>query len=337
MPTSDVDSRTSGSRLTELADYVVPFALRAACELRIADHLADGPRPVTELALLTGTDPVALYRVLRALASKDVFAETAPSVFGLTPLAERLRSDHPASLRDAYPLIPADIMAWSALEDCLRTGEPAFDRVHGAGYWEYMTSHPAEAARFDASQQGVTRNELRVLLPAYDWGAFNTIVDVGGGNGAFLAGLLAEFDSLRGIVFDQPDVVAGAGPVLDERGVADRCEVVGGSFLERVPGGGDAYILKRILYGWDDDRTVTLLRAVRAAMHADARLLLIEPVLEPGNAYDPGKLYDVLLLVMTGGGGRSPEQLDALFAKASLTISRIIRTRTLPIVEARPV
>ena len=168
-------------------------------------------------------------------------------------------------------------------------------------------------------------------------GAFGTIVDVGGNNGAFLAGILEAFPSVRGIVFDQPHVVAGAREVLADRGVADRCEAVGGDFLQTTPAGGDAYLLKRVMYSFDDDDSLAILRAIRAGMHADSRLLLLEPLLEPGNEFDWGKLYDVLLLVMAGGGGRSLEALQELFAKADLELVRVIRTRTLPIVEARPV
>jgi hypothetical protein len=335
--TFPVTTPSTGRRLTELADYVVPFTLRAICDLGVADHLADGPRSVDELARLTGTQPLALYRALRVLACNDVFTEVSPQVFDLTPMADRLRSDHPASLRDAYPLLDADISAWGALDHSLRTGQAAFEHVHGMGYWQYLAEHSDYAASFDASQQGVTQRELRVMLPAYDWGAFGTIVDVGGGNGAFLSGLLAAFPEVGGILFDQPSVVALAAPVLAEHGVADRCEVAGGSFLDSVPAGGDAYLLKRVLYAWSDADSVAILRAVRAAMHDHSRLLLIEPVLEPGNTFDPGKLYDMLLLVMTGRGGRSLEQLKELFARADLEVTQVVPTRLLPIVEARPV
>jgi hypothetical protein len=337
VPPPPVKDTASAVRLANLADYVVPFTLRAICGLRVADHLAAGPRSIEELAELTGTHAMSLHRALRALASREIFAEVEPGVFGLTPLAEPLRSDHPASLRDAYPLLAGDIQAWAALDHTLRTGEAAFDHVHGKSYWEHLAENPRDSALFDASQRSVTGRELRAMLPAYDWGVFDTIVDVGGGNGAFLAGILEAFPSVRGILFDQPHVVAGAREVLIARGVADRCEVVGGDFLQTAPAGGDAYLLKRVMYSWNDEQSIAMLRAIRAGMHADSRLLLLEPLLEPGNDFDWGKLYDMLLLVMAGGGGRSLEALQELFAKADLELVRVIRTRTLPIVEARPV
>jgi hypothetical protein len=324
-------------RLTEIADYIVPFTLRAICDLRVADHLIDGPRSVAELARLTGTHPPTLHRALRALACKGVFTEVEPGVFDLTPLAQPLRTDHPVSLRDAYPLLAPDVEAWAVFDHSLRTGQAAFDQAHGQGYWEYMGEHPDESVRFDASQQAATRLELRTALPAYDWGSLRTIVDVGGGNGAFLSGILAKFKSLRGVLYDLPHVVAAAGPVLATHGVTDRCEVVGGSFFESVPAGADAYLLKRILYGWDDDRAAALLRVVRAGMREDSRLLILEPVVSPGNEFDVGKLYDLLLLAMVGGGTRTRERIEELFAKADLELVQFIPTLMLPIVEARAV
>ena len=324
-------------RLTEIADYIVPFTLRAICELRVADHLVDGPLTIEELARRTGTHAPTLLRAMRALACKGVFTEVTPEVFDMTPLSQPLRTDHPVSLRDAYPLLAPDIEAWAVFDHSLRTGEASFDVAHGKGYWEYMAEHPDESARFDASQQAATRLELRTALPAYDWGAFNTIVDVGGGNGAFLSGILAKHKSLRGTLYDLPHVVAKAGAVIADRGVTDRCEVVGGSFFESVPAGADAYLLKRILYGWDDDRAAALLRVVRAGMRDDSKLLILEPVVAPGDAFDVGKLYDLLLLAMVGGGARSRERIEELFTKADLELVRIIPTMMLPIVEARAV
>jgi hypothetical protein len=322
-------------RLTEIADYIVPFTLRAICELRIADHLIDGPRTVGDLAALTGTHAPSLNRALRALACKGVFTEVEPGVFGLTPLAQPLRGDHPVSLRDAYPLLAPDIEAWAFFDHSVRTGQASFDRAHGLGYWEYMAEHPDDSARFDASQQAATRLELRTVLPAYDWSTFRTIVDVGGGNGAFLSAILAKFTSLHGILYDLPHVVEAAGPVLADCGVADRCKVVGGSFFESVPPGADAYMLKRILYGWDDDRAAALLRIVRAGMRDDSRLLILEPIVQPGNEFNVGKLYDLLLLAMVAGGARSLERLEELLAKADMELVRIVPTMMLPIIEVR--
>jgi hypothetical protein len=323
--------------LVELADYVIPFTIRVICDLRVADHLREGPRPVEELAAVTGTHAPALQRALRALAGKGIFTEVEPGWFGLTPLAEPLRSDHPLSLRQAYPLLAADIQAWARFDHSIRTGQAAFEYVHGQGYWEYLAANPEDSSRFDGTQQAATRLELRTMLPAYDgWAALGSVVDVGGGNGAFLAGLLARFKAMRGVLFDLPHVVAGAPDVLVGAGVADRCEIVGGSFFETVPAGSDVYLLKRVLYHWDDEQATTLLRAVRAAMRPDSRLLLFEPLAQPGNDFNAGKLYDLILLVMAGAGARSQDQIKDLLASANLRVTRVVPTFIVPIIEAVP-
>ncbi len=327
----------SVQRLAELADYIVPFAIRAVCELGVADHLVDGPVPVTDLAECCNADPGALQRVLRALAGKGIFTESEPGVFGLTALAQPLRSDHPISLRDAYPFLVGDLHAWARFDYTLRTGRSSFEHVHGKGYWDYMADHPEDSKRFDASQAAGTRLELRTMLSAYDsWAGLTSVVDIGGGNGAFLAGLLARFPDMHGILFDQPHVVANAHDLLREAGLTHRCTVVGGSVFDEVPPGADAYLMKRFLWSWTDDRAHTLLSRVRAAMREDSRLLLHEPVVYPGDSAEVGKTYDLILLAMGGGCARSEEQLGVLLDDAGLHIARVMPTPMFPLIEAVP-
>lgn len=330
---------TSVRRLSELADYVVPFAIRAVCSLGVADHLIDGPLPVPDLAKRCNAEPVALQRALRALAGKGIFTECEPGVFGLTALAQPLRSDHPVSLGDAYPLLPGDLQAWAHFDYTLRTGLSSFEYVHGMGYWEYMAEHPEESKRFDGSQAAGTRMEVRTVLSAYDsWAGLTSVVDLGGGNGTFLIGMLSRLRHMRGTLFDQPHVVAGAPALLSAAGLTERIAVKGGSFFDdEIPPGADAYLLKRVLWSWTDDHAHTLLTRVRAAMRDDSRLLVHEPVAFPGDTDEVGKAYDLILLAMGGGCARTEEQLRALFGGAGLRINRVIPTPMFPLVEVVPV
>ena len=323
-------------RVQELADYIVPFAIRAVCDLRVADLLVSGPRPVTELAEATGTDAAALGRVLRTLATKEIFTEPEPGVFALTPLAQLFRGDHPLSLRDAYPLIPANFEAWAHFAYTLRTGEPVFPHVHGRGYYQHLAENPHDSARFDGIQQSGNRLELRAMLRAYDWAGLGSVVDLGGNNGAFLAGLLARFTGMRGIVLDLPHAVVGAKAVLEAAGVADRCAVLAGDFFTDVPAGHDGYLLKRVVYDWPDVPARALLTGVRAAMRPDSRLLLLEPVVSERADLDISKTYDLLSLAMLGGRSRTVDELTALCASAGLTVTRTIHTDMFPILEAVP-
>ncbi|WP_328852724.1 methyltransferase [Micromonospora globbae] len=323
-------------RLTELADYTVPFTVRVVAELGVADQLVDGPRPVTELAEATGAHAPSLLRALRALAGKGIFTEVEPEVFGLTPLAEPLRTDHPLSLRDAYPLLAADVRAWAGLGRSLRTGEAAFPRTHGTDYWSYLAAHPADSVAVDRWMSSLTRLHLRTVLPAWPWGQAREVVDVGGGDGAFLAGLLPRFPALRGTLLDLPHVVAAAPELLDRAGVADRCRIVPGSFFDPVPAGADLYVLKTILPGWDDAEATAILRRIAEAMRPHSRLLLLEAIIPAGDVFDVAKLVDVHTLVLTGGRHRTRDELVDLLADAGLRLDRVVPTPTLTVIAAGP-
>jgi hypothetical protein len=240
-------------------------------------------------------------------------------------------------MRDAYPFLVGDLHAWAQFDYTLHTGQSCFEHVHGMGYWEYMAANPEESKRFDATQAAGTQMEVRTLMSAYDqWQQLTTVVDVGGGNGAFLAGLLERFKHLRGTLFDQPHVASGGPEVLREAGVADRCTVVGGSVFDGVPPGADAYLMKRFLWSWNDDRAHEVLTQLRAAMREDSRLLIHEPVAYPGDSEEVGNNYDLILLAMGGGCARTEDELSALLSGAGLRIRRVLRTAMFPLVEAFP-
>ncbi|GAA1766820.1 methyltransferase [Luedemannella helvata] len=226
--------------------------------------------------------------------------------------------------------------AWSEFEHTLRTGESAFEHVFGTDYYAYLAARPDDSGRVDASVRAQNRHVLRTVLHAYPWGALGTVVDVGGGNGAFLAGLLTRFRQLRGTLLDQPHVLAGAPPVLAAAGVEDRCELVAGSFFDEVPAGAGGYVLKTILHDWDDGRALAVLTAVRAAMRPDSRLIVLEALLPPGDTYHVGKLLDLHSLVLVAGPDRDETDLRALLDRAGLRVSDVRPTDTLAILEAVP-
>jgi hypothetical protein len=298
--------------------YQVTQAIHVAAKLGLADLLADGPRSSDDLAAATGTHPEALYRLLRALAGVGVFREEEERRFGLTELGAGLRADAPDSLAGwaAFVGEPYHRQAWGALEHSVRTGANAFRHVHGTDSWSFREHHPDLSAGFDRAMADLARQVAGAVLAAYDFGRFGTIVDVGGGTGAFLAAILARHPATRGVLFDQPHVVAGAPPVLAAAGVADRCAVVAGSFFETVPAGGDACLLKAILHDWEDEQCVEILRVCRRAMAEGAALLVVERELGPPNAAPDGKFSDLNMLVGPGGRERTPGEYAALFAAA---------------------
>jgi O-methyltransferase domain/Dimerisation domain len=319
--------------------FQVSQAIYVAATLGIADLLKDGPKSTDELAETTHTHAPTLYRLLRALASVGIFTET-DGRFGLTPLAEYLRTDTPGSLRAFVRLIGQQSFwrSWGHLLHSVRTGEPAFRKVHGTGPFEYWAGHPEEAAVFDAAMTSLSSGVVDAVVRSYDFSGISVLVDVGGGEGELLAAILAANPYLRGILFDQLHVVGTAEALLERAGVADRCEVVGGSFFEAVPAGADAYLLKSVIHDWDDEAAIKILRACRSAMDERGKLLVVERVVRPGNAPDPAKFSDLNMLVIPGGQERTADDFELLYAEAGFKLSDIIRTASLyNIIEGSPV
>jgi hypothetical protein len=236
----------------------------------------------------------------------------------LTPLGAGLRSDAPDSARDWAIFIgePTNLAAWGDLLHSVRTGENAFRHVYGVDIWTYRQHDPELSARFDRAMTALSRPETAAVLAAYDFGRFRRVVDVAGGNGVFLAAILAKHPALHGVLFDQPSVVTGAATLLERAGVADRCERVGGSFFEAVPPGGDAYLLKSILHDWEDDDCQRILRTIRAAMEPGTPLLIVERDLGNPNERPEAKFIDLTMLVAPGGRERTADEYAALVEAA---------------------
>lgn len=297
--------------------HQVTQAIHVAAVLGIADLLADGPRTSEDLAAATDSHPQALYRLLRALASVGVVREESERAFALTEIGAGLCSDAPEPLGAwaAFVAMPYQWAAWGALLHSVRTGENAFRHVHGTDSWTYRARHPDLSAAFDRAMTDLSRQVSAAVLAAFEFGRFAHIVDVGGGNGVFLAAILAKYPAMRGILFDQPHVVGGADPI-EAAGVADRCEIIGGSFFEQVPAGGEAYLLKAILHDWEDAPCIQILQTCRRAMEDGTSLLVVERDLGPPNQNPDAKFSDLNMLVGPMGQERTPDEYADLFAAA---------------------
>jgi hypothetical protein len=269
-----------------------------------------------------------LYRLLRALAAVDVFREEEDQRFALTPLGGYLRSDVPESVGGWAAFIgqPYYWGAWAHLLHSVSTGENAFHHVHGVDVWEYRAEHPALGAAFDRAMSSNSRMRTEALLAAYDFGGFASVVDVGGGHGALLSAILAKHQDVRGVLFDQPHVVAGAEAELTAAGVAERCSVVGGSFFETVPEEGDAYLLRDVLHDWEVDEATAILRSCRMAMTGSDMLLVVEREILPPNDGVMAKFSDLNMLVSPGGQERTTVEYADLFAAAGFRLLRTVPT-----------
>jgi len=302
--------------------YQVSQAVHVVATLGIADRLADGPRTSDDLATAVDAHAESLYRVLRALATVGVFREEDGRRFALTPVGECLRSDadEPVGGWAAFVGRPYVWRAWDGLLDAVRTGENAFERLHGVDAWTYRIEHPEEGATFDRAMGDLTRRSHPSTLAAFDFSRFGTVVDVGGGNGALLVALLGAHRQMRGVLLDLPHAIAVAERRIADAGVGDRCTAIAGSFFDRVPAGGDAYVLRAVLHDWEDEPATAILRRVREAARDGATLVVVERDLGPPNEVPEPKFSDLNMLVTPGGRERTIAEYGALFAAAGFRL-----------------
>jgi hypothetical protein len=310
-----------------LTGYWIAQAIHVAAQLGLADLLKDGPKAVAHLAEATGAHARSLYRLLRALASEGVFAEDEQGRFALTPLAECLRSDVPNSQRSMAIMNGEEhYLAWGELLYSVQTGQNAFEKLYGQPVFQYLASHPRQARIFDEGMVGVHGAETKAMLDAYDFRGIGTLVDIGGGNGSLLAATLQRHPSLRGIVFDRPDVIERARANIKAAGLDNRCSMIGGNFFETVPPGGDAYLMRHIIHDWNDEQSRTILRSCRKVMPPSGKLLLVESVIPAGNEPCFAKLLDLTMLVIPGGMERTEAEYRELLASAGFRLQRVVPT-----------
>lgn len=298
-----------------------------AAELGIADLLSDGPRSAADLAEQTHTHRDSLYRVLRALAGVGVFAQDAEDRFSLTPLSDSLRTNGSLSQRPFGIMMGAEFhQAWGELLHNVRTGEPGFQKRFGQAFFEYMTERPHRHSVYDAAMGAFGLTETQAVLDAYDFGAYRTVVDVGGGSGVFLTALLSRYPEVRGTLFDLPAVAdrarAAAPP---ESGLNGRLRVEGGDFFASVPPGADVYVMQHIIHDWQDPEAETILRNCWSAMTPGSRVLLVEIVIPPADTPSFGKWLDLMMLLVNGRE-RTEEEYRRLFSAAGLQLTGVIPT-----------
>jgi hypothetical protein len=301
-------------------------SLGVASELRVADALAAGPLTTDELAKRVGANADALGRLLRLLYSLGYFAHR-DGRWENNATSALLREDHPESMRDWALFLASDWIGtiWNELPASVRTGGSGTEAAFGVEYFDLMQQRPETGAMFDAAMAAASRFTAPFVSAGYDFAAFTRVCDVGGGTGTLLGAILCAHPGLHGVVLDLPDVVAGAPAELAARGVADRCEVIGGDFFASVPGGCDLYLLQSIVHDWDDESAVRILTRVREAMDPGSRVLLLEGMVPESGVAHPSKYADLLMLVLTGKGReRTESEYAALAGRAGLRLERVV-------------
>lgn len=309
--------------LKTIAEFHLACCMYVAARLNIADLLANGPQTVESLAAANGSDAPSLYRVLRALAGEGFFEETIPDTFALTPLATALQT---GGTMKAYvqAQMGEHYHACGQLLYSVQTGNIAFDHYFNMTIWQYYESHPREGLNFMNAMTGASEFQIPYIVSAYDFSAFDTIVDVAGGNGALLFAILKATPGLNGVVFDRPYVVERTAAAIASHNLSGRCEVADGSFFDTLPAGADAYMMKYILHDWNDADSLRILRCCARAMKKGSKMLVMDAVIPDGNTPHPGKFMDITMLIATGGRERTGPEFKKLFEQAGLQFNRVI-------------
>ncbi len=309
--------------------FWVSQIIGVAAKLGIAEHLHDGPKSADDLARLTGSDPVALFRVLRAAASLGVFQLSADNRFSLTPLGETLRSGVPGSMREMAIMQTSKghWLPWGRLDDAVRTGTPQAVATLQCELFEHYANSPEEAAAFTGAMGNLSAIVASEVAAHVDTSGLTRAVDVGGAEGTLIAALLGKNPSLKGVVFDLPHVTASSTAKLAGQGLLDRCDVVAGDFFKSVPP-GDLYVLKQILHDWNDDQAKTILRNCAQAMSPKGRVAIVEMVIPDDGSPSLAQLMDVNMLAILPGRERTQAEYTTLLEAAGLRFIRLVQTHS---------
>ncbi|WP_069164178.1 methyltransferase [Nocardia altamirensis] len=316
-------------RLFELVfGHLAAQTVSTAVRLRLADTLGDTEQSGAALAAALGTNPAATTQFCRALAAHGILTQTAAGHFRLTETGALLRTDRTDSL-DSFARVftdPAIVGAWRELDTAVRTGKGVFDQVFGKSFFEYVAGDENLSTAFPAALQQSATQTAQTLPFHYDFAAYGTVADIGGGRGTVLAAILAAHPGVRGVLFDNAGAVAEAGANFAAAGVADRCTVTAGDIGGEVPAGADLYLLKNVLHYADDDRAVAVLDTIRRAIPAHGRLLIVDPALPEtvdGSIPDTMYLSDLHMRVLGGGQGRTRAEFENLCTRAGFTVSTV--------------
>lgn len=333
MTTQAAEQKYTGpQRLAGIANsFVASSAINAVIRLNVADLLGDDEMDVQSLAKKTETDEDALYRVLRLLASLEIFTEVKDRLFANNEASHSIRSDAPESQRAILEFItdPFHFKMYADMLPSIKDGRSSVEHVYGKDVFEVFKEDQDEQRRFNNAMTNLSESGARAVLSAYDFSGIDTLVDVAGGHAVLLTSILKQYPSMKGILFDLEHVVAGAQKRIAELNLLDRCSTAYGDFFKNVPT-GDAYIMKHIIHDWNDERALIILNNCHAAMAKSGarKLLLVEMILPGRNVAHPSKFLDVEMLMLPGGRERSEAEFKTLLEKAGFTLTRIVDTQS---------
>ena len=311
--------------------------MKVAAELNIANLIKTEPKTVEQLAIETDTNRESLFRLIRALASRNIFKLKKDGLVYNTPMSKALTDDH-GSLRFMIMqhLGTLNWTVFSQLSHSIKTGEDAFSKVYGKKIYDYLAEKPKEADLFDRSMTNLSEISIEPILSAYNFSKFNTLADIGGGAGLLLSSILFKHKKLKGILFDLPSVVLQAKSIILKYGVVDRIAIKTGTFFDPLPAAADGYLLKNVIHNWSDEECIRILSNISAVLPDHGKILILEMIVQEDNKPSFAKLIDIQMMVfMHSGKERTKKEFQQLLSRSGLRINRIVPTISpLSIIEA---
>lgn len=325
----------------KLQGFRTSCAIYVAAKLELTKLLTDGPRSVQELATICSVHPGPLYQVMRSLAAEGIYQEESYEVFANTPMSQLLGRESPGPAWN-YAVIVGElyVSAFANLLHSVRTGESAFADLHGTSFWDHLGCHDELATTFDNLMTRLYDGDVEYLLDLYDFSSLGRLLDVGGGRGSFVRSLMARHPHVQCGLFDLPAVSERNVKEFAEDGLSPRCEILAGSFLDSIPSGFDAYLVKSVLHNWDDESALRILRNCRAAGGLDSCLVIVDFIVPPGNEPSFAKGLDLTMLTLFGGKERSLAQFDRLLDGAGYRLASVVEGESkngLGVIIANPV
>lgn len=324
--------------LQMMSGFWVSRGIWVAAKLGIPDLLKSGAKTAAQLADATGMNADSIFRIMRMLAMVGIFGHDGDR-FSNTPVSETLLSDVPGSLRYGAIAEMGEVHydSWGNIMHSMKTGEIAFDNKFGQNVWQYFETDPEKAQNFNTYMANNSAMVSQAIIKAYDFSGAKRVFDIGGGLGSMLSEILKANPHLHGAVFDAPSVVEKAREFLNNAGVGDRAETIGGDFFESVPAGGDIYTMRWIIHDWNDELSIKIFRNIRQVIPENGKLLLFEAVVPDDDQPHFSKFMDLIMLTMTGGRERTAAEYAALLEKGGFRMTRVVPTESfMGIVEAVP-
>lgn len=316
-----------------LSDYIYgtwrSWMILASVKLNIAEHLVESQLDIDELAKLTGSHAPSLFRLMRALASFDIFKLNEDGKWSMTPMATMLTSRGKHSMKYAVlKLIENEYLAWAQLDKAIINGGSVFEEAYGMPFYDRLQSNPQSLANFKNFVKSITAIDSHIP-DFYDFKSFKHIVDIGGNDGTFLELVLKSAPNAVGTLFDEMHVIEEAKKNLLSSEIGDRLLFAAGNFLENIPSGGDCYILKKILPDWNDENAAKIVSNIAKKMNPGNRLLIIEPTLPEDDKEQVNRGLDILLLCTRNGKQRKNSEIESLFRQCGLRLNGVIKTDSL--------